>query len=355
MRIAIDARMIGAGNTRGIGRYIEETVEAMKTVAPEHEYVLIRPQIRWYTLDEQRRMPRALAEAKADVVWVPHWNVPLLYRGAPLVITVHDLLLLHQPASAKASTRGPLVAWLKKIGHRVVLRHALHAAHLILVPTQTVADDVVAHYPFVAEKIRITGEGISHLPAPSHSNKFPQAPFLFYFGSAYPHKRLDLLLQGWKTISARHPDLHLVIGGETDVFMQRVMEQAKALNLSRVHFPGRLSDAELAEGLSRAEMHVHPSSFEGFALPSLESLSLGCPTVVADIPLMREVLPKEGVFFFKNGNTDGMIEAVEQALQDRSGAHAAARVGGEIAGREHDWKSVARLTLDALVSAAQTN
>ncbi|KAA0205492.1 glycosyltransferase family 1 protein [Candidatus Uhrbacteria bacterium] len=360
MRIAIDARMMGAGNTRGIGRYIHETVKAMRAAAPEHEYVLLEPPIRWYTLAEQLKMPRVFADARADVVWVPHWNVPLLYRGAPLAITIHDLLLLHQPASAKASTRGPVVAWMKRLGHRVVLRNAIRRATVILVPTETVRRDVTDRFPSAASKLVVTGEGISKLTDDSEqlteastvSTQLSTENYLFYFGSAYPHKRLDLLLAAWSKLAVAHPGLSLVIGGEQDVFMHRVMDEAARLSLPRVHFPGRLSDEELAAYLSRAAMHVHPSSFEGFALPSLEALSLGCPTVVADIPLMKEVLPSEGVFFFKNGDADDMIRTIETVLGNRDKAAAAARRGREEARRRHGWNDVAVRTLDALASVA---
>jgi glycosyltransferase involved in cell wall biosynthesis len=351
MRIAIDARMMGAENTRGIGRYIYETVEAMRRVAPEHELILLQPPVRWYTIAEQLKMPGIFHAAKADIVWVPHWNVPIFYRG-PLAITVHDLLLLHQPVSTKASTRGPLVAWLKRFGHRIVLRNALHRASVILVPTKCVARDIGERYSFTDPKIVVTGEGVSTLPYP-HESSPVAGPYLFSFGSAYPHKRIDLLLEMWPRLSSIHPRLSLVIGGERDVFMKRLMDFASRKNLSRIHFPGRLSDQELTDHLSHAEAHVHPSSFEGFALPSLEALSMGCPTVVSDIPLMREVLPEEGVFFFKNGDANDMIRAIETVLKDREVAHAAARRGGEEAKHVHDWNVVAERTLAALRSAAR--
>ncbi len=349
MRIAIDARMMGAGNTRGIGRYIEETMKAMNAVEPRPEFVLLQPSVRWYTLAEQWKMPAEFRKAHADVVWVPHWNVPILYRG-PLVITVHDLLLLHQPASAKASTRGFLVSRMKRAGHKIILWNALRRAKAILVPAREVARDVMTMYPFTKDKVIVTGEGVSRLPSPDTGHPLPATKFLFYIGSAYPHKRLDVLLRAWSRLSVSHPKLSLVIAGEHDVFMKRVMGEAKRLNLSRVHFPGRLTDAELAAYLSRAEAHVHPSSFEGFALPSLEALSLGCPTVVADIPILREVLPEQGVFFFKNGAADDMIRVIETVLGDREAAHAAARLGREEAARRHDWNTVARRTLDAIRS-----
>ncbi|MCK9361501.1 glycosyltransferase family 4 protein [Patescibacteria group bacterium] len=352
MRIAIDARMMGAGNTRGIGRYIYETVEALKALGSDHEFVLLQPPIRWYTLAEQIKMPSVFREAKADLVWIPHWNVPLLYRG-PYVITIHDLLLIHQPASAKASTRGPIIAWLKRVGHRVVLWNALRHAKAIFVPAQEVARDVAEHYPFAKEKIVVTGEGIAALPEPAANSGLLPTPYLLYFGSAYPHKRLDLLLKMWKTFSFAHPEYSLVIGGEQDVFMRRWMEEAKRQHLPRVHFPGRLSDEELSTFLAHAAVHIHPSSFEGFALPSLEALSLGCPTVAADIPILRELLPEQGVFFFKNGDADDMIRAIETVLVDRDEAAVAARLGGEGARARHNWNLVARKTLDAMMYASR--
>ena len=112
--------------TRGIGRYIEELVRAMLQLAPEHEYVLVtnrtlhpfasHPSVEtvvadvpWYGVAEQFRMPGIFRSLRADVLHVPHWNVPVLTAG-PLVITVHDLLLRHESLSARISTRNSAVA-----------------------------------------------------------------------------------------------------------------------------------------------------------------------------------------------------------------------------------------------------
>jgi glycosyltransferase involved in cell wall biosynthesis len=152
-------------------------------------------------------------------------------------------------------------------------------------------------------------------------------------------------------VSATHPELSLIIGGEHDVFMGRIMEAAKQMNLSRVHFPGRLTDESLAAHLKQAVCHVHPSSFEGFALPSLEALSFDCPTIVSDIQVMKEVLPKDGVFFFKNGDLNGMIAEIEKVLAHSEQAHAEAHRGGEEAKRNNDWDVTAKKTLDVLCLA----
>lgn len=346
MHIAIDARMMGAGQTRGIGRYIEQMHLALQELRPDWRITLVQPDIPWYGLREQLQMPGAIKATNADHVWFPHWNVPFFYRG-DFSVTIHDLLLVHQPQSAKASTRHPLIAWLKRCGFKIILKNALQKSRLIFVPTNDVKHDIETHFPFAKNKIIVNGEGLSALPAPS-AVKISESPFLFYVGSAYPHKRLDLLLEAWKSLSEKHPSLTLIIGGEQDVFMKRIQAQSEAMGLPRVRFSGRLSDQELADHYAQAEAFVFPTSFEGFGLPPCEALSLGCPVICSDIEVLREVLPEQGVFFFKNGSVDGMIEGIESVLVQGANARTQALLGGEEVRRRHDWKKAAEMFASAV-------
>lgn len=356
MRLVIDCRMMGAGNTRGIGRYIEETLSAMKPLLPKDwEVVELDAPVRWYTFAEQTKWLTVIKQSKPDLLWVPHWNVPLLYRG-PLAITVHDLLLLHQSASAKASTRNPLVALFKKIGHRLVLSRAMRQARVIFVPTHAVADDVAAFFPSAKSKILVTGEGLTALPAPIEpktSEALTGKKFLLYVGSSYPHKRVDLLLEAWKVIQKTHPEFHLVITGEHDVFLQRLLNLVRTQSIPRVIFPGRVTNAEIAWLFAQAELFVFPSSFEGMGLPPIEALSAGLPVVCSDIPVLKEVVPDQGVLFFRNGDKNDMIRAIEQALTNPDQLRRDAVAGGEQARLRHAWKDTARLTLEGLEKACR--
>lgn len=375
MRIAIDARMMGPLNTRGIGRYVEELVRAMIDLAPEHRYVLfvrdpsrsafldhpavehVKADVPWYGFGEQVLMPGFFARAKADVVHIPHWNVPLLYRG-PLVTTVHDLLLMHQPASAKASLRRPLFSAIKRTGFRASVRHATRAARVTCVPTQVVANDVAATLGVDLKRIMVTGEGVPSLPPPDEVilSRYPirDTRYFLIVGSAYPHKRIETALDAWESVSRYRPETHLVIVGEEDAFMARHVAQVKQRGLPRVHFTGRVTDAELAALYSSAELLLFPSSFEGFGLPPLEALSYQTPVVASDIPVLRETCPRDGVWFFRVGDADGMIRAIDQALADVSGARSAAAAGWAEIRTRHTWKHAAERTLDAYVRAQST-
>ncbi len=370
MRIGIEARMMGAENTRGLGRYIQELVAAMLKVAPENEYVLLTrssdhalrdsPQVKtvvadvpWYGLAEQMKVPRILKSLQVDVVHVPHWNVPLLYSG-PLVVTIHDLLLLHQPASANASTRAWPVRLLKRSGFKITLKHAVRTAKKICVPTEFVKRDLGFFFPEAVDKIVVTGEGVTHFGAVQINDiKRLEAKRLLYLGSAYPHKRLDLLLQAWKSFSDSHPDWVLDIGGEMDGFMSRTQDLARSMGLRRVNFLGRVPDSSLDKLFAEASVLVWPSSFEGFGLTPLEALARGCPVVSSDAPPMPEVLGKKGVVYFKNGSVDDMINAMIGVVDNLGALESqAVESRSELLAR-HDWEKAARITLEAYRQAIE--
>jgi len=364
MRIGIDARMMGAENTRGIGRYIEEMIRAMLGQIHESETLVlfernpsrspiqhshvehIKADISWYGLKEQMALPAIIKQSKIDVLWVPHWNIPLRHHG-PIVITIHDLLLVRHERSAKISTQNPILFYVKYLAFRFVLHFALKKAKMIFPPTETIKNEIELFYPMSSEKLKVTGEGLGHI-SPSNAHTFTNK-YLLYVGSAYPHKRLDLALMAWRTISKNHPSLHFFIVGEKDIFMRRFEEQVVREVLSRVHFFGVITDEDLSAYLTQAKGFIFPSEYEGFGLPPLEALLCGTPTVAADIDVMKEVLPKEGVFFFHKGHVNDMITAIELMLE-RGATEEEMRRAVKWIQERHTWAGAAGIAWESIRS-----
>lgn len=360
MHIAIDARMMSAGVSRGIGRYTEELIRGMLAVSSNERYTLfvkdvtqspflnnprvdhIQAAVPWYGWREQLQFPKILNDLKPDLYHFPHWNVPLAFNR-PFVVTIHDLILLH-PASASStniSTRHPLYAKLKRLAYRVTLHRVAAKAKSIIVPTNFVAKDVERFFP--QTKPQVTSEGLTRFSSPDKSVAGIK-PFLFYVGSAYPHKRLDILVTTWPEIKHRHPELKLYIAGRLDAFMQRVQAQVEERKLVDIVFLDHITDEQLAAYLRSASAFIFPSSDEGFGLPPIEALSLGCPVVSSDASCLPEVLPKEGVVFFRNGDADDMIRAIDQVLTDDMKQQALH--GADLIAEGFSWEQVARRTLD---------
>ena len=370
MRIAIDARMMGPENTRGIGRYVEELVHAMLDRAPEHQYVLIvrtsshpfasHPSVEtvvadipWYGLREQLELPRILRQIGADVIHFPHWNVPLFFRGR-FIVTIHDLLLRHVPTSSKISTRHPLIAKLKHLGFRLVLAHAISGAAKILVPSNATKDDVATLYPKAVEKIVVTGEGMPEVKSVATDDQESRGEngYLLYVGAAYPHKGVQDILSAWPLIHERYPNLRLQIAGELDIFMKTLRDQAISSKLSHVSFPDRVSDARLSELFQYATAFIFPTHFEGFGLPPLEAIAHGCPVLCSDIPVMREVLGDDGAIFFRVGDSNAILTAVQEVMSGPEVAREKTKRSASVLAARHSWHHAAERTISVYESVS---
>jgi len=64
-----------------------------------------------------------------------------------------------------------------------------------------------------------------------------------------------------------------------------------------------------------ADLFVFPSLFEGFGLPPLEAVSLGCPVILSDIPILRETFGETG-FYFNPYSEEDLVKAVLKVISD---------------------------------------
>ncbi len=364
MRICIDARMMGAEKTRGIGRYTEELVRAMIAETSEDVFIVVvrssnhpfanHPRVEtvvadipWYTWREQMEMPKIFDRVRADVFHVPHWNVPF-QCPRPLVITIHDLILRHTPASAKSSTRGWFVRTINTVAYRLILSRAIWCAECIVIPTEFVKNDVARFYPSATSRLIVSGEGMPMLDLatkPLEADDSQPQPFLLSVGSAYPHKGLEDVLKAWPRIRSLFPDLEWHIVGELDVFMERL--RSKARDLDGIIFRGRLTGPQLNTEYTCASALIFPSHDEGFGLPVLEAIAHGCPVISSTAGPLREVLGEDGAMFFPTGEISGIISAVQVFFREQEvWREQTAKIAPKLA-EKHAWTHAARLTLEA--------
>jgi glycosyltransferase involved in cell wall biosynthesis len=96
------------------------------------------------------------------------------------------------------------------------------------------------------------------------------------------YKGHDQVLLALPQIIRALPDLRYVIAGRGDD-EPRLRQLAAELGLStQVIFAGYVPDAELADHYRLADLHVMPSTGEGFGIVFLESLACGRPCLVGD-------------------------------------------------------------------------
>jgi glycosyltransferase involved in cell wall biosynthesis len=96
-----------------------------------------------------------------------------------------------------------------------------------------------------------------------------------------PQKALSLLVDAFAGLAARHPEAHLILGGDGPCEPE-LREQVAQMGLDdRVHFLGLRQD--VPEILSSLDIAVMSSDFEGTPLFALECMAAGTPLVATRV------------------------------------------------------------------------
>ena len=352
---------VGGG---GLGRYVEQLVHELGQQNQKNRFVLFLKEatqvekgdegdkvekrivpVHWYTLKEQLVMGRVIDREHLDLVHFPHWNVPLFLR-TPFVVTIHDLILLEEPRSARATTRHPLVYALKYAAYKIILKNALSKSRAIIAVSQYTKSSILKFFPEIPEsKIFVIYEGVTNLPKTPPDLPLPRGvDTVLYIGNAYPHKNLDALLCAFSLFLKTHPDAKLVLAGRDDVFYQRLQKDAAQLNLTdHIQFIPNPTDQDLAKLYRSATLFVFPSKCEGFGLPPLEAMSFNVPVVASNTSSLPEILGDAAVFFNPKDPQD-IARAMEHVFDNPALQEELRKKGLECIKR-YSWKNMAEQVL----------
>lgn len=331
-KVAIDARMLSS--TSGIGRYIQQLTQHLQKIAPDSmEFILflreenwsefevdrenfrkVKADIDWYSLSEQTKFLKILNQYDLDLIHFPHWNIPVFYQG-DFVVTMHDLIMFHFPRP-EATTHGKIKYWFKDKIHRFVVKQAVANSQYVITPSKFTKKDVVDTFSVEQNKIKAIYEAPftkkNQLEEPQYKLSVSN-PFVFYVGSAYPHKNLKNLIKAWNKFKAKYKTDHqLILAGEETYFYNQ-LKQTKAFQQESIDHIGSISDQKLNQFYSQAELFVYPSEYEGFGLPPLEALQNNTPVLTSRKASLPEVL-QEASFYSDVQDTDKLAENIYQAL-----------------------------------------
>ena len=127
-------------------------------------------------------------------------------------------------------------------------------------------------------------------------------------------------------------DLKLVMVGAEHASFADYQLQLMYQNNENILHKKDLSDEELITMYKNAKALVNVSYHEGFGLPLLEAMHLGCPVICSDIPAYQELFGKAAILV--NPRNSGEIgDAIEQTISMNGKLKEKISRGKEIASR----------------------
>ncbi len=342
--IVIDARMV---RISGIGTYIEELVpriialwsDARFTILGDQDVLAraIAPSSRVsyrtfnapiYSIREQLAYLRLVP--RDAMVWVPHYNIPLLRRGT-LAVTVHDVFHLAAPDIS------PLRRRYAQLFFGAVVRRA----RLVICDSAFTAGELqrLAGNP---RRMAVVHLGVSPRWSALSATRPPlEGPYLLAVGNVKPHKNLKGLVAAFERVTHDIPHRLVIVGRREGLLtLDTEVEQMAERLGDRVVFTGYVTREVLENYVACCAALIQPSLYEGFGLPPLEAMATGRPVAVSRAASLPEVCGPEADYFDPT-DVDSIADALKRCahavdgIEDRQRRRAwAARFDWDIAAQE---------------------
>lgn len=163
-------------------------------------------------------------------------------------------------------------------------------------------DELTAVSEAASEYVRsLTDEPVSIIPNGVDLNKYKvvkpkktPAPNILYVGRLEKRKGVEYLLQAFRLLQERDPEVTLIIAGDGPD-REKLEFLRDDLGLKRVKFLGYVSDEEKLRLLSEATLFCAPALYgESFGIVLLEAMACGVVTVAGNNPGYASVLQDIG-------------------------------------------------------------
>jgi glycosyltransferase involved in cell wall biosynthesis len=272
-----------------------------------------------------REIKRSASIWGVDVVSAPIWDVEGILCCAhlkqPVVTSLHTTYKLAM--QFKPEWKSDLKYKVKHVD-KVINAEAwlLENSRAILANSRQVINEIDASYDGVlgrvAPRVTTVPHGLGALvertlntqSISSDAGRTRKIKILFV-GRLEPRKGPDLLLSALSQMPQLLEQIEVVFvgaGKDGDPYHQRLVQQADGLRRKyprlTLNFLGYVSDQELQEHYSDADVCVAPSRYESFGLVLIEAMRHGTAVIACDVGGMREII-QDGV--------DGYLVEVDDA------------------------------------------
>jgi len=204
-------------------------------------------------------------------------------------VTIHDVTFFRIPGRYPPARR---------LYMQTVTRLAARAADAIIVPSNTVRDDLIRVLRVPASKVTAVYEaaGPQYQPvgidvAQAIAREYGiDAPYVLSVGSLEPGKNRGRLIRAMRQLRDSGIDHRLVVVGQKAWKYEADFALVDELGMrDRVQFLGYVKEEHLPVLYSAATAFAFPSLYEGFGLCVIEAMACGTPVLTSSISATAEV------------------------------------------------------------------
>lgn len=370
MRIAIDAYEANVEQRLGSSQVAFELIRTLERLDRKNDYTILLPSPPLGDLPKERSgwkykilkpkrlwtkiaLPAAifLSRQKPDIFFSPTHYIPRFCpKGVKRICIIFDLSFRHFPEMFTKKDLWQLKNWTKFSAENVdhILTISNFSKKDIMEQYGVEKEKITVAYPgYDKEKFKVQAELIK---AKKTKQKYKTGDhYIIYIGTIQPRKNLVRLIEA----VARIDDIKLVIVGKTKGegregregwMYEDILQIPKKLAIEgRVKFCGFVPTEDLPYLIAGAKAFCLPSLWEGFGIPVVEAMAVGCPVIVSNVSSLPEVVGKAGILVDPY-SVDQIEQAIRTIISDKKLQQKYSKAGIEQA-KKFSWDKMAKALL----------
>ena len=172
------------------------------------------------------------------------------------------------------------------------------ADHIICV-SQNTKKDLIKFYNVDEKKISVVYHGNTfHKFIHNRSNPIFQFKYFLYVGGRKRYKNYFSVIEAFKSNQQIYNDYKIIfVGGGKLLDSEKKKLLENNVDLSKLIFLDRADDQDLFNLYKNAIALIYPSFYEGFGMPIIEAMSVGCPVISSNSSSLTEVFGDAAISF----------------------------------------------------------
>lgn len=276
----------------GVNRYAYELCKALYVYYPEMVVVCPKQNIAdYYDVTgfrithwgwggshfwEQVSLPAFFVGKRGDYLLLNFTGIGPVCVGKK-VVTIHDLGIWIDRT---------WYSWKYRLLYKILTPLSVATAKVVLTVSNFSKSEIMRVLGVKEERIEVVYNAIpaAFAQQTQEENLTKDRKYILAVSSIDPRKNFARLVEAFKLLRRKDVELYIV-GGKSAIFGTTEMGETS----DNIHWLGRVTDEELRNYYRGALAFIYPSLYEGFGIPAIEAMSMGCPVIASDIPVLREV------------------------------------------------------------------
>src|SRR3990167_1008301 len=368
MNIGIDLYEANVNQRVGIGQFAHHVISELYRLE-KHNFILFSPRdplpdlpkarTNWrYVVGKPgsfwtvRQLPGLIKKENVDVFFSPTHYLPW-FTSVPKVMAIMDVSYLRYPELFQARDLLQL---------KLMTNYSVQRARKILTISEFSKQEIIEHYKYPKDNIEVTYPGINRKIKDkiitlddNYQNKILKTHgidrrYLLFVGTLQPRKNLERLIAAFERLKS---EVQLIIVGKKGWLWKPIIKRIqKSPKRERIKLLDFVSEEELFCLYNAADCFVLPSLYEGFGIPVVEAMFMGCPVVVSNTSSLPEIAGDAGIYVNPQ-EVSSIATGITNALQLKPTERRNLIQKGYRQAAQFSWETCARKTLSVLESIGE--